>query len=329
MWEKSGVPVDLRPMKSGVLGAEISQNRLAFQAERVKARDAAQRKEDEVIKGLVTKERAEKASLPASDAGKAAGWTVMGVLSGIAPEAPSLETAIGVAAKVNPIGTRRGRRARTPAIRSSRPSDVTSAALGSGLSILQAVIQMQVAAIHAVSRDELSDILTSKRDEDRARDIALGGSSEIEGFKAAIAHGKSAASTLSAIGGALAVTPAGPILKIVGLAIGAAITVADISKDSYQAGQASEKELEALYHGDAEESAEYVLRYGAEHRAESLLRKARSMDESALKALAVYEISRADLLRTPTTPSSAPRSSRPRASRRRTSARASARPSAA
>jgi hypothetical protein len=299
VWEKSGVPVDLRPMKSGVLGAEISKNRAAFQDERLKARDIAEKKEDAVIKGLVTKERAEKASLPASDAGKAAGWTVMGVLSGIAPQAPSLETAIGVAAKANPIAYKAwsaGKDAGDPLVKAM---NVTSGALGSGLSILQAVLQLQVAAVHAVSGGELADILKSNRDEDRARDIAIGGSSEIEAYKSAIAHGKSAAATLNAIGGALVLTPAGPILKIVGMAIGAAISVADMTKDSYQAGHAAEKELEALYHGDAEESAEYVLRYGAEHRAESLLRKARNMDESALEALAVYEISREDLLSNP------------------------------
>ncbi len=104
VWEKSGVPVDLRPMKSGVLGAEVSKNRLAFQEERLKARDKAQKEADKVNKGLVTKERAEKASLPASDAGKAAGWTVLGILKDVAPSAPSLDSAISAAAKANTIG---------------------------------------------------------------------------------------------------------------------------------------------------------------------------------------------------------------------------------
>ena len=103
------------------------------------------------------------------------------------------------------------------------------------------------------------------------------------------------------MGGFLFATPAGPILKIVGGAIGAAITVADVTKDSYQAGKVAEKEFEALYHGDAEESAEYVLRYGAEHRAENLLRKARGQDEAALKALAVFGISAEDLAAKPDT----------------------------
>jgi hypothetical protein len=97
------------------------------------------------------------------------------------------------------------------------------------------------------------------------------------------------------MGGFLFATPAGPILKIVGGAIGAAVTVVDITKDSYQAGKVVEKEFEAQYHGDAEESAEYVLRYGGEHRAEGLLRKGRGGDAAALKALAVYGIGQADL----------------------------------
>ena len=299
VWEQSGVPVDLRPMKSGVLGAEVSKNRLAFQEERLKARDKAQKEADKVNKGLVTKERAEKASLPASDAGKAAGWTVLGILKDVAPSAPSLDSAISAAAKANTLGYNawsKGKDAADPLVKAM---NITSAALGSGLAIVQAVMQLQIAAIHAVSGDELSDLLKSKRDDDRARDIALGGSSEIESYKAAIAHGKSAASTLSAIGGALAVTPAGPILKIIALAVSTAITVADLSKDSYQAGMAAEKEMQAQYHGDGEDSAEYVLRYGAEHRAESLLSKARNFDEAALKALEVYEISRSDLLANP------------------------------
>ena len=133
------------------------------------------------------------------------------------------------------------------------------------------------------------------RDRDRARDIAIGGASEVTQFKAAIAAGKSAGSTISAIGGLLFASPAGPILKIVGTAIGAAVSVVDISKDSYQAGKVVEKEFEAQYHGDAEESAEYVLRYGAEHRAENLIRKARGGDAPSLKALAVYGIAQPDL----------------------------------
>jgi hypothetical protein len=59
------------------------------------------------------------------------------------------------------------------------------------------------------------------------------------------------------------------------------------------------KEFEAQYHGDAETSAEYVLRYGAEHRAENLLRKGRGADETALKALAVFGIGQGELDSTP------------------------------
>ena len=58
MWEKSGVPLDLRPMRSGVLGAEVSANRAAFQEERVRARAVVQDEADRRNRGLVTKERA-------------------------------------------------------------------------------------------------------------------------------------------------------------------------------------------------------------------------------------------------------------------------------
>ena len=101
------------------------------------------------------------------------------------------------------------------------------------------------------------------------------------------------------MGGFLVATPAGPILKIIGTAITGAAIVTDVTKDSYQAGKVVEKEFEARYHGDAEESAEYVLRYGGEHRAESLLRKGRGQDAAALQALAIYNISPADLETTP------------------------------
>jgi hypothetical protein len=101
------------------------------------------------------------------------------------------------------------------------------------------------------------------------------------------------------MGGFLIATPAGPILKLVGSAINAAAVVTDVTKGSYQADKVVEKEFEAHYHGDAEDSAEYVLRYGAEHRAQSLVRKARGKDEAALKVLAIYKITADDLDTTP------------------------------
>jgi hypothetical protein len=77
--------------------------------------------------------------------------------------------------------------------------------------------------------------------------------------------------------------------------IGGVVSAVDASKDAYQAGKVAEKEIEAQYHGDAEESSEYVLRYGADHRAQNLIRKARGGDSAALDALAIYAIKPDDL----------------------------------
>ena len=63
VWEKSGVPVDMRPLRSGVLGAEIASNQAAFQEERLQARALAQAQADKVSKDQLTKERAKKAGL--------------------------------------------------------------------------------------------------------------------------------------------------------------------------------------------------------------------------------------------------------------------------
>lgn len=290
VWEKSGVPVDLRPLRSGVLGAEVAANREKFLQERVAASGAAALQAGKVSRGLVTKERAEKASLKASDAGEAV--REAGLLDAItgAIRAPTVDEAIlltGGAIQGSYSIFARTRQAGDPLVKSLGDA---SSALGGGLSILTAVMQLKVAAMHTMAAAELSEIGSSERDVDRARDVAVGGSVEVAAFKASIAAGKSVGSTISAMGGFLFATPAGPVLKIVGTAIGAALTVTDVTKDSYQAGKVAEKEFESLYHGDAEESAEYVLRYGAEHRAENLLRKGRGNDAAALKALAVYGI---------------------------------------
>ncbi len=301
VWEKSGVPVDLRPLRSGVLGAEISANRAAFQAERVQASAEAQAKADKASRALVTKERAEKASLREGDAGEAVAETPWYASITGAIRAPTLEEAIllgGGAVQGSYTVFARTREAGDPLVKSLGDA---SSALGGALSIVTAVMQLKVAAMHTMAGVELSEIAGGQRDEDSARDIAMGGMVEVAAFKASIAAGKSVGSTISAMGGFLFATPAGPVLKIVGGAIGAAVTVADVTKDSYQAGKVAEKEFESLYHGDAEESAEYVLRYGAEHRAENLLRKARGQDEGALKALAVFGISAEDLAAKPAT----------------------------
>jgi hypothetical protein len=291
----------MRPLRSGVLGAEVSANRAAFHAERVQATAEAQKKAAKASRGLVTKERAAKASLRDSDAGEAvAGPAWYASITG-AIRAPTLEEAIllgGGAVQGSYMAFARTREAGDPLVKSLGDA---SSALGGALSIVTAVMQLKVAAMHTMAGVELSEIAGGERDEDRARDVAMGGMVEIAAFKASIAAGKSVGSTISAMGGFLFATPAGPVLKIVGGAIGAAITVADVTKDSYQAGKVSEKEFESLYHGDAEESAEYVLRYGAEHRAENLLRKARGQDEAALKALAVFGISAEDLAAKPDT----------------------------
>jgi hypothetical protein len=296
VWEKSGVPLDLRPMRSGVLGAEVSVNRAAFQEERVRARAVVQDEADRRNRGLVTKERALKASLSEDDAGEAVKDKGLLDLLGGAASAITLEDAVSVSvggAQLAYAGWAHGKDATDPLVQGL---GYASSALGGALSIMVAVKQLKTAAMHGMAAVELDEIGSDlSRDRDRARDIAIGGASEITQFKAAIAAGKSAGSTLSAMGGFLFATPAGPILKIVGGAIGAAVAVVDVTKDSYQAGKVVEKEFEAQYHGDAEESAEYVLRYGAEHRAENLLRKARGGDAGALKAMAVYGIAQADL----------------------------------
>ena len=172
---------------------------------------------------------------------------------------------------------------------------MAASGLGGALSIVNAAYQFKQATMHGLAGVALSEILSKARRGDLARDISVRGAVEIEAFKAAISTGKSVGSAISAMGGLLAVTPAGPILKIIGSAIGGAVSAVDAVKDSYQAGKVAEKELEAQYHGDAEESAEYVLRYGAEQRAQSLIRKARGGDAAALKALAIYAIKPADL----------------------------------
>jgi hypothetical protein len=295
VWERSGVPVDMRPLRSGVLGAEVSANRAAFQEERVRARAVVAAAADRRDRALVTKERALKASLPEEDAGEAApGWTLMGVLGGVVPEI-TLEQAIELSAGGAQLGYAAWAHGRPADDALVKPLGIASSALGGAVSIMTAVMHLKVAAMHGMASMELSEIGSSARDQDRARDIAIGGAAEVAGFKSAIASGKSVGSTLSAMGSFLFATPAGPILKIVGSAIGAAVTVADVTKDSYQAGKVVEKEFEAQYHGDAEESSDYVLRYGGEHRAENLLRKARGGDVAALQAVQVFGISQADL----------------------------------
>jgi len=295
LWEKSGVPTDMRPLRSGVLGAEVSANRVAFQEERVRARAVVQDKLDKTNRGLVTKERAEKASLPEDAAGEAVpGWSLLGAIGGAASSI-TLEQAIEASVGGMQVGTAIFAKTRSAADPLAKTLNMTFSGLGGALAIMSAVMHLKAAAVHGMAGVDLSEILGSERDDDRARDIAIGGASEIEAFKAAISSGKSAGSTISAMGGFLFATPAGPILKIVGSAIGAAVSVVDVTKDSYQAGKVVEKEFEAQYHGDAEESAEYVLRYGAEHRAENLLRKARARDPAALQALLVYGISQADI----------------------------------
>jgi hypothetical protein len=297
IWETSGVPVDMRPLRSGVIGAEVSANRAAFQEERVRARAVALDKADKANLGLVTKERAAKASLPEDVAGEVVEEqsALLKLLSGgvkdLTEEHWIALAGAGVAGINASVAATHDH-----AERGIEALDYTSSALGGALSYMTAIIQLKAAMAHGMASGELDAIGSdSGRDRDRARDIAIGGASEVAQFKAAIAAGKSVGSTISAIGGLLIASPAGPILKIVGTAIGAAVSVVDISKDSYQAGKVVEKEFEAQYHGDAEESAEYVLRYGAEHRAENLIRKARGGDAPSLKALAVYGIAQPDL----------------------------------
>ncbi|MDP1847768.1 MAG: hypothetical protein Q8K79_08250 [Solirubrobacteraceae bacterium] len=300
VWEKSGVPVDMRPLRSGVLGAEIASNQAAFQEERLKARALAQAQADKVSKDQLTKERAKKASLPESDAGEEApGFSLLGMLGGLAPEI-SLNTGLtGLNAGVQAAykGWAKWGSGSDALV---RDLGISANALGSALSIMTAAMHLKTAMMHGLAAESLSDIGKDERDMDRARDVMTQGAAEITAFKASIAAGKSMGSTLSAMGGFLVATPAGPILKIIGTAITGAAIVTDVTKDSYQAGKVVEKEFEARYHGDAEESAEYVLRYGAEHRAESLLRKGRGNDAAALKALAIYNITPADLETTPT-----------------------------
>ncbi|MEA2193271.1 MAG: hypothetical protein QOI73_3392, partial [Solirubrobacteraceae bacterium] len=292
IWEQSGVPVDMRPLRSGVVGAEISANRAAFQEERVRARGVALDKADKANRGLVTKERAAKASLGEDVAGEAVNEpSALLKLLGDGVKELTEEHWIalaggGVAAINAGVGATHSR-----AERGVEALDYSAGALGGALSYMTAIIQLKAAMKHGMASAELDAIgSSSTRDRDRARDIAIGGASEVAQFKTAIAAGKSVGSTISAIGGLLIASPAGPILKIVGTAVGAAVSVVDTTKDSYQAGKVVEKEFEAQYHGDAEESAEYVLRYGADHRAENLIRKARGGDAGALKALAVFGI---------------------------------------
>ena len=299
VWEKSGVPVDMRPLRSGVLGAEVSANRASFQEERVQARATAQAQADKQARGLVTKERAAKASLKESDAGEAVpGWSLLGALGGAAGEITLQQGMTGVNLGVQAAykGWSHGRSATDSLV---RDLGISANALGSALSIMTAAMHVKTALMHGLAAEHLSEIGSSARDVDRARDVVTEGAAEIAVFKASMAAGKALGSTLSAMGGFLLATPAGPILKIVGLAVTGATMAADVTKDSYQAGKVVEKEFEAQYHGDAEESAEYVMRYGAEHRATSLLRKGRGDDEAALKVLAMYGISKEDLAGTP------------------------------
>ena len=299
VWEKSGVPVDMRPLRSGVLGAEIASNQAAFQEERLRARALAQVQADKAAKDQLTKDRAKKASLPESDAGEAApGFSLLGMLSGLTPEV-SLNTGltglnIGVQAAYK--GWAKWGSGSDALV---RDLGISANALGSALSIMTAAMHLKTAMMHGLAAESLTEISSGERDMDRARDVMLQGAAEITAFKASIAAGKSMGSTLSAMGGFLVATPAGPILKIIGTAITGAAIATDVTKDSYQAGKVVEKEFEARYHGDAEESADYVLRYGGEHRAESLLRKGRAEDAAALQALAIYNITPADLASTP------------------------------
>lgn len=363
VWEHSGVPVDLRPMKAGVLGAELSSNRDAFLDEHVKARAAMQEQVRERSRGLVTEERAKKAFLkgaagkeheivaPRPDvvtptthwagdvigAGGSAGKALSdqlgalseGAITGGAGRGGGLVSVITGAMAIDAaideisVGGAMGVKGKHDLLAASNVvlqgagtsatggleiargvvggdpvlSSLGMAAngLGGALSIVNAAVQFKMATMHGLSGAALSEILSKAREDDRARDISLGGAVEIEAFKAAIASGKSVGSAISAIGGLLAVTPAGPILKIVGSVISGVTSAVETGKDAYQAGKVAEKEIEAMYHGDAEESSEYVLRYGADHRAQNLIRKARGGDSAALDALAIYAIKPADL----------------------------------
>jgi hypothetical protein len=299
VWDKSGVPLDMRPLGSGVLGAEIALNQKAFLEERVQARAAAQAQADKASRDQLTKDRAKKAALPASDAApEAPGFSLLGFFGDLAPDV-SLNTgltALNAGVQASYKGWAKWGSGSDDLV---RDLGITANALGSALSIMTAAMHLKTAMMHGFAAESLTDIGKGERDMDRARDVVTQGAAEIAAFKGSIAAGKSLGSTLSAMGGFLVATPAGPILKIIGTSITAAAIAVDVTKDSYQAGKVVEKEFEARYHGDAEESAEYVMRYGAEHRAESLLRKGRGGDAAALQALAIYNIAPADLETTP------------------------------
>lgn len=303
VWKQSGVPVDMRPMSSGVLGAELTRTRQAQQEDRLWARDAALKKADKADRGQLTTARAAKAGLDASAAGPASaepGFLTMVLDAGVSaakePSAVDWVQMAGAGAQALEYQWAAGKKPTDPMV---SELNMASAFLGGALSVLTAVVQLRLVTTRTDAGMALIDAADAAPEEDRARSVAIRGAADNEALRASIAGAKSVAATISAMGNFLSMTPAGPILKIIGFSITAAVTIADVSTDSYRAGTVAEKAFEGRYHGDAEEAAQYVLRYGGEDRAESLLRKGLGGDGAALKALEILGVTPADLARVP------------------------------
>lgn len=394
VWDSSGVPPERRPMRSGVLGAEVSTNKKRFQEERLEERQDKHVQSRKRREALVTKERAKKSGLgkaagkPAyekpgsleesvgtgksitglvetiSGLGSPAGsgleqvakrfvgeghtWTDKtgqtwdfhknsehlgglvgnsgGLLSGAAGTTTGVLDLVQAIDKVRQGGGERrqglsdlasagnktlqgmGSASKSGVLVSKTVESLhghsayakhlggVADSLGGALSILQAVNHVKEAAMQGRSSHGLSSSLTEGRSQNTARDLSTKGMSTTHTFKAAISSGQAVGSTVSSIGGFLAATPAGPILKVIGTVISTTASSVETVRDSYVGGKVVEKEFTAQYLDDSEDAASYVLMYGADHAAEILIRNAKGGDKPAIAALkSAYGIDEKDL----------------------------------
>lgn len=416
-WESSGVPAERRPMRAGVLGAEVSTNRQAFQAERLQERARQHEKEEAARAALLTPSRLHKGGLArkprkpgllerirrakkekaakddagekplaeksgtaeavadklghASTAGIGVGklldhvgkryekgektWTdatgqawdlhdnskiigglatgaggLIGGAGGIGGGAMDLNAAIEQAKK----GGIEGRQGMSAAVSaggrlikgaggiaksgvaigghveklqaglhgSKAYADYLGSVatnIGGALGILSAVMHIKEAGMQGRSGHGLVSALDEDRSENAARDLAAGGMARTHAFKASISAGQAVGSTISAIGTFLGPPPSpGAVLKVVGSIVTHTSTAVEMTREAYVGGKVVEKELSAQYVGDSEAASGYVLKYGADHAAQILVRNAKQGDAAAIKALKnAYGVDEDDLLR--------------------------------
>ncbi|WP_196189367.1 recombinase family protein [Conexibacter sp. W3-3-2] len=166
--------------------------------------------------------------------------------------------------------------------------------LGGTVAVLSAMMHVKDTARQgAYSHGMLAGM--GVKEEDEARWLSALGRREVHGGKATASGIKAAGSVLTAIGTFMGPTPAGPILKIVGMAITGAADAVETIVDLSVGGKSRAKELEAMYGDGSPEALEYVLKFHSEHSAQTIVQKALDGDANAKQALASYGVTELDL----------------------------------